>query len=546
MTMSSSSFNLNRLNHPLPSSPLLQHPGKNKNSIIQHRYGDVHDRVDEEKKQELEQEKVNRTSNFSSSSLSSEQLDIPRRAAPRLYKYKTSDSSLPSGRSSCMDHDHDENDVVGITYTATTNIRTRKRRRRSSFSVSSSLVMRRCFQKLPSFSSFLGQRRHQQQSKLVVAVLLWYSLGVVSISTSKLLLTPYQWPSEQPVLDDDHINNSTQHYAHYLQHIGGVPPLWLTLQQLLLGSTFLRFLLSINFLNSPGLHPIETILAVAKVSHPHDYYKNEPQLLYNVLWLRTSSPQKTLIDHHVVKKSSLTTLWYLIKAGICFSMGFLTTNLAFGAASPTFVETVKAAEPITSAILAVAWKIDTMTSLEVTGLAGIITGVLMSTLGGGSDGSSEGNNSTTSTATMFLACGIVMTSNLCFSLRGLYQKLFLRATANTTGIPSTDVGGRQPQQQQEQQPHQLSLEQQEPNLTMQQQSETPQLDDLNLQFRMQQTGVFMLAIPALIWEGPSLLYHAVHVASVLSTRTFLTVLFKYFALAVVNGLAFSSYKCVFI
>jgi hypothetical protein len=71
-----------------------------------------------------------------------------------------------------------------------------------------------------------------------VAVLLWYLLGVVSIGTSKLLLTG---------------TTSSKASGGAMAMFGSVPPLFLTLQQLFIGSTLLRFLLSIHFLGSQGL-----------------------------------------------------------------------------------------------------------------------------------------------------------------------------------------------------------------------------------------------------------------------------------------------------
>ncbi|KAG7356653.1 triose-phosphate transporter family protein [Nitzschia inconspicua] len=486
---------LNTSDSDFDGSNLLSPPSSQLSSIVSNRFVTRH--VDE-KKQDVGDMQCK--SNGLATSTHEKLLQVPGRTAPRTIKYKESDSSIPSGSA-------DGENSHSIIHTASANMRKRKRRRQSSNRFDWRDL-------LPTLSSsFTSLGRH---SKLVVAVVLWYSLGVVSISTSKVLLTPYSWNDEA---DDD----KQQQTLQFLQHVGGVPPLWLTLQQLLLGSTFLRFLLSIQFLDTPGLYRMEKILAMAKISPctETEQYRSEMQLLYHALWPKSNERQKT--------QTSPATLSYLIQAGICFSMGFLATNLAFGVASPAFVETVKAAEPITSAILAVAWKIDTMTPLEVTGLAGIISGVVLSTLGGSSKGSGE---SDTSTLSMFMACGIVMTSNLCFSLRGLYQKLFRRATATNVSNPPID-SKKMPQHCQEQQ---------EPKLTTQLHTDNPQLDDLNLQFRMQQTGVYMLCLPALLWEGPSLLYHGLRVAAALSTPEFLTVLSNYFALAIINGLAFSSYN----
>ena len=82
----------------------------------------------------------------------------------------------------------------------------------------------------------------------------------------------------------------------------------------------------------------------------------------------------------------------LIMAGVYFALGFLTTNVSFQRSAAAYVETIKAAEPITSASVAVLWGIETLSPPEVTSLAAIVTGVLLSTLG----------NSTSSTPGRFV------------------------------------------------------------------------------------------------------------------------------------------------
>jgi hypothetical protein len=57
----------------------------------------------------------------------------------------------------------------------------------------------------------------------VIAVICWYLLGVISIGSTKILLTR------------------------------GIPPLYLTLQQLFLGSSLLHFLLQRKALGSSGM-----------------------------------------------------------------------------------------------------------------------------------------------------------------------------------------------------------------------------------------------------------------------------------------------------
>jgi hypothetical protein len=79
---------------------------------------------------------------------------------------------------------------------------------------------------------------------LLVAVMLWYFLGVISITTSNLLMMKPK--------------NHTG--------IGGVPPLFLTLQQLVLGTIVLRGLLNIGFLGSRGIQPWPTASAAAQAA----------------------------------------------------------------------------------------------------------------------------------------------------------------------------------------------------------------------------------------------------------------------------------------
>jgi len=90
-------------------------------------------------------------------------------------------------------------------------------------------------------------------TSLVVAVMLWYSLGVISITTSKLLMMA---PRE---------------------NVGGVPPLFLTMQQLLIGTTMLRFLLHIGFMGSRGIQPWPSPSAAAQAAAE----KRRRNLLFN-------------------------------------------------------------------------------------------------------------------------------------------------------------------------------------------------------------------------------------------------------------------------
>lgn len=320
-------------------------------------------------------------------------------------------------------------------------------------------------------------------SSLFLAVALWYGLGVVSIATSKLLLT---------------------HYA------AAVPPLVLTLQQFLIGTTLLRFLMKIRFLSSPGLQPCPTAATAVTQRRRWSYVSPPPP---------TSQSWLARIWHQVSGGAPLMHP-QLLAAGLFFTGGFWTTNAAFFAATASFVETIKAAEPLSSAATAWWWQIEVLGREEMSSLAAIVVGVVCSTLGnhvqshgGGGTDEAEVTDSPKTAASLeasLMTCAIVFAANLCFSFRGLYQKLF-RASGFV-------------------------------------------LDDLNLQFRMQQVGVFILLVPAIVWEGPSVLsfwfrgggadgeevdnhpYHDHH-----HHHTHHSVA-RFFLLSVVNGLCFTGYN----
>ena len=90
---------------------------------------------------------------------------------------------------------------------------------------------------------------------------------------------------------------------------------------------------------------------------------------------------------------------------------------------------------------------------------------------------------------------IVMASNLCFSFRGLHQKLF-RGTA---------------------------------------QGHASMIDDLNLQYRMQQIGVILLIIPTILLNTS---FWALSKMQQVDPKQAL----HYILLSIINGLAFTSYN----
>lgn len=284
------------------------------------------------------------------------------------------------------------------------------------------------------------------------AALLWYALGIVSIATSKVLLTGGGIGSLR------------------------VSPLALTLQQLLLGSTWLRCLLRARFLGSSEVSGWSTAALKERAGDAES----------------ASSARRELF-----------------MAAICFAVGFLATNYGFAGSAASFVETVKAAEPLTSAAVAAVYGIEAITVPQKASLATIVAGVLLSTFGHGG-----GSASAQTMSDAVLSCAIVMTSNLCFSFRSLFQKLFRRRVSAQA------------------------------------------LDDLNLQFRMQWLGALLLFLPTLILDFlPSLWYKTMAATADAAPLTFTerylgsnaeiplsAALSRYCLLALLNGFAFTSYN----
>jgi drug/metabolite transporter (DMT)-like permease len=185
----------------------------------------------------------------------------------------------------------------------------------------------------------------------------------------------------------------------------------------------------------------------------------------------------------------------LILSAVYFAFGFAATNLSFSGASAAFVETVKAAEPITSAMTAVLWRIEVLSREEGMSLLTIVAGVLLSTIGNSKGGDTSGGGAAshaknTTLAESLSSCAIVMLANLCFSFRGLHQKLF-RATP---------------------------------------QGNKSAIDDLNLQYRMQQIGILVMLVPVLTWDS-KILWNQLSFPSI-----------NLIGLSLLNGFAFTGYK----
>ena len=281
-------------------------------------------------------------------------------------------------------------------------------------------------------------RRHSplqqtlQKLQIPGAILSWYLLGVLSISTTKILLTDYT--------------------------DCGISPLFLTVQQFVIGVSFLQCWMRMRGDTSP----LRISFATCFSRKDGNEYSER----------------------------------YLLISAICFSLGFLLTNMSFKGSDASFVETIKAAEPLTSAAVAVRWGLEQLSPMEGSSLLGICSGVVISTLG--KSGSGSAAYSLSSFSESMLSSGVVLGSNLCFSFRGLYQKLFRASPIGSSGA----------------------------------------MDDLNLQFRMQQVGMTVFAIPLVFWDLPNVIRYIFAPSDILGEGGYM----RYILLSLLNGFAFTHYK----
>jgi drug/metabolite transporter (DMT)-like permease len=253
------------------------------------------------------------------------------------------------------------------------------------------------------------------RSKVVVAMIIWYLLGVLTIVTTKVLVN--EW---------------------------NVPPLLLTFQQVFVGSTMLRGYL---LCTEKGLEP-----------WPWNH-KNE----------------------------SATTAKDFVLIGLFNTLDFLASNTAFSRSAASFVETIKASDPITTTAVALIWKVDRLGSAEACNLVLLIAGMFLSTVG---NSQSEGNSQQSVNDSVFTAV-IVVTANICFAFRALSQKMYRQAAIDA-------------------------------------------MDDASLLCRMQQIGSVILFFPALFCYTSELMFGF----SEPSIETQL----QYIYLALVNAFGFFSYN----
>ena len=289
---------------------------------------------------------------------------------------------------------------------------------------------------------------------LLATIVVWFLVGVVAIVTTKLLATSWQ-----------------------------VPPLLLTTQQMILSSSLLRVLLGVFSHVQPWPSSSHsTVTRSDRAIHNGDYQDD-------VVDSRESLSSEKRVSGVYFNLDFVLT-------GFFNSLDILASNSAFYASAASFVETVKASEPITTTIVALVWRIDHLFPQEGCALLVLILGVLMSTYDNAHSENSSSPALTTEEPETSLELSVrtaltVMVANLCFAFRALCQK---RYRANT---------------------------------------ELLQLNDVNLLFRLQQIGAVTLLLPSFIAHG-GIILHAVTMSTEVKLR--------YVTLAFANAACFAVYN----
>ncbi|KAL7563012.1 hypothetical protein ACA910_013534 [Epithemia clementina (nom. ined.)] len=331
------------------------------------------------------------------------------------------------------------------------------------------------------------------QLVLFGTIAMWFLVGVIAIVTTKLLATAWQ-----------------------------VPPLLLTAQQMVLGSSLLRLLLGFSSHVQPWPSKTSEMLSLPSTTTTISSENSTPERRrYELLsedcttetikstaattptareLVRSTSAAAAAAKQSILSFSNID----LVLTGIFNSLDILASNTAFYASAASFVETVKASEPITTTVVALFWRIDQLRPKEALALLVLISGVFLSTY---DNAQTEPNSSSSSTTTAAMdeqeqeakaalelsirTALTVMVANLCFAFRALCQK---RYRANTDLL---------------------------------------QLNDVNLLFRLQQMGAMVLVFPCLLVHG-GIIFRATALPTAVKLR--------YIGLAFVNAASFVVYN----
>lgn len=288
-------------------------------------------------------------------------------------------------------------------------------------------------------SSEEARSQWKRRFTLSATILVWYSLGVSAIVTTKTLVQ--EW---------------------------SCPPLMLTVQQMVLASIIIRIVISVRD-GVPQPLPWEQQSHSNKQDETSELWHDKLQRY--LPWLAHSS---------------------FVLVGVFNALDFLSSNFAFSFSNANFVEAVKSSDPITTATIAVIGKVDQISTMEGCSLLILVSGVILSTLGNSSD--QTHGVQTDKLMESAQTAGITMFANLCFGFRAMQQKKYRSIT-----------------------------------------NETQQLDDVNLFYRMLQTGAFFLSFPLLVLHWQDLIF---------AIELPMNVKLTYFGVAAVNAFSYVVYKYV--
>ena len=379
--------------------------------------------------------------------------------------------------------------------------------------------------------------------KLIVllALLSWYVISILCIVTTKIILQNWY-----------------------------VPPLILTIQQMIIGHGLLRFFIvyfynndrtiqplpwdttncvtythHVNHTISGGNSPIESIHVNATTNHHHhnnnvmsgnNGHESSPRSSetaatstsilepsqQQLLLQQQQQQQLPLLNPNYQTKPELLLTdriqrllpWYhskysnFIWCGICNAGDFLASNIAFSCSSAHFVETIKASEPITTTTIAILWKVDKLSTMEGTSIMFLIFGVLLSTWGNSTTSSSNDTNTLPALDAMTVA-----NHSTAMDEHKLMESI---QTASLAVCANICFGFR-------------AIHQKKYRSTTH-----DQLDDVNFLCRMMQVGATFLFIPTV------LLYLPIFANALIYTPS--AIQFTYLGLAFVNASAYVTYK----
>jgi len=203
---------------------------------------------------------------------------------------------------------------------------------------------------------------------LTFALVAWYTVGVLAIVTTKVLIADWHCPA-----------------------------LVLTVQQMVFGAIILRLV----------------VAARDGAAQPWP-------------WEHFPVPSSAVLLSDQIKRH-LPWLNHMnfILAGVFNSLDFLCSNYAFSQSAAHFVETVKASDPITTTAVALVFRVDTLGPAEGASLFLLVAGVLISTWGNSKNNAADEEQPTPAEMWDSLrTVAIGMTANLCFAFRAMNQKRY--------------------------------------------------------------------------------------------------------------------------